>query len=179
MTARQHSNTQTNKRPHTTHMKLKLKLILAVAAMVSAFRGLRLAANTYDAAVETHDCAITRTNDAAVTARHLLWATGAAAGGVAVNTASTQPMGTIDNVESSTGIRQSLLLLGKGPTKKMVANEAITEGERVFGAAAGKVSDLPGSTGTYFCVGIALTGASNDGDIIEVLDCVPFPVDVA
>jgi hypothetical protein len=158
---------------------LKLNLILAVAAMVAAFRGLRLAANTYDAAVETHESAITRTNDAAVTARHLLWATGAAAGGVAVNTASTIPMGTIDNIESATGQRQSVLLLGKGSTKKMVANEAITEGERVFGAAAGKVQDLPAGAGTYQCVGVALTGSSNDGDIIEVLDCVPFAVVVS
>jgi hypothetical protein len=154
-------------------------IILAVAAMVGAGRGLSLVANTYDAAVETHDCAITRTNDAAVTARHLLWATGAAAGGVAVNTASTIPMGTIDNIESGTGVRQSVLLLGKGPTKKMVANEIITEGERVFGAAAGKVQDLPAGAGTYYCVGIALTGAGADGDIIEVQDCVPFAVVVS
>ena len=160
-------------------MKLKTHIIIAVAALVSALRGLRLAANTYDAAVETHDCAITRTNDAAVTARHLLWATGAAAGGVAVNTASTIPMGTIDNIESSTGQRQSVLLLGKGPTKKMVANEIITEGERVFGAAAGKVQDLPAGAGTYYCVGIALTGSGADGDIIEVQDCVPYSVVVS
>ena len=147
--------------------------------MVSAIRGLRLAANTYDAAVETHTESITRTNDAAVTARHLLWATGAAAGGVAVNTASTIPMGTIDNVESATGQRQSVLLLGTGATKKMVANEIITEGERVFGAAAGKVQDLPAGAGTYYCVGIALTGSGADGDIIEVLDCVPHAIVVS
>lgn len=160
-------------------MKLKYTLIVAVAAMVNAFRGLRLAANTYDAAVETHDCAITRTNDVAITTRHLLWATGAAAGGVKLNTASLIPMGTIDNTETDTGVRQSVLLLGKGATKKMVASEAITEGEQVFGAASGKVSDLPAGAGTYYCVGTALTGASADGDIIEVADCVPFAVVVA
>lgn len=161
-------------------MKKYIKLmIVAVAAMVEPLRRLTLAANTYDAAVETHDCAITRTNDAAVTARHLLWATGAAAGGVAVATASTIPMGTIDNIETDTGVRQSVLLLGKGPTKKMVANEIITEGERVFAAAAGKVSDLPAAPGTYYCVGIALTGSGADGDIIEVQDCVPYSVVVS
>jgi hypothetical protein len=151
-------------------------ILLAVAALGAWFRQEIAAANTYDAAVETHEGTITRTNDAAVTARHLLWSTGAAAGGVAVNTASTIPMGTIDNTESSTGVRQTIHLLGKGSTKKMVASEAITEGERVFGAAAGKVQDLPAGAGTYYCVGIALTGASNDGEIIEVLDCVPIPV---
>jgi hypothetical protein len=155
-------------------MKLKNTIILAVAAMVAAIRGLRLAANTYDAAVETHEKSITRTNDAAISARHLLWSTGAAAGGVKVNVAATIPMGTIDNIETGTAVRQSVLLLGKGPTKKMVAAEAITEGEQVYGAAAGKVTDLPAAAGTYYCVGTALTGASNDGDIIEVADCVPF-----
>lgn len=161
-------------------MKQYIKLmIVAVAAMVEPLRRWTLAGNTYDAAVETHDCAITRTNDVAVTARHLLWATGAAAGGVALATASTIPMGTIDNIESSTGVRQSVLLLGKGPTKKMVANEIITEGERVFAAAAGKVQDLPVASGTYLCVGIALTGSGADNDIIEVLDCVPYPVVVS
>lgn len=160
-------------------MKLIHLMILAVASSMHTLLGRKLAANTYDAAVETHDCSITRTNDAAVTARHLLWSTGAAAGGVKVNVAATIPMGTIDNTETETGVRQSVLLLGKGPTKKMVASEAITEGKQVYGTAAGKVSDLPAGAGTYYCVGTALTGAGADGDIIEVADCVPFAVVVA
>ncbi len=154
-------------------------IILAVAAIGHSLRRETAAANTYDAAVETHERSITRTNDAAVTARHLLWATGAAAGGVKVCTASDIPMGTIDNLEAGTGVRQSILLLGKGSTKKMVANEIITEGERVFAAAAGKVQDLPAGAGTYYCVGIALTGSGADNDIIEVQDCVPFAVVVS
>ena len=160
-------------------MKLKNNIILAVAAMVSALRGHVLAANTYDAAVETNECAVTRTNDAAVTTRHLLWQKGAGDLTVAVNIATTCPLGTVDNTETETGMRQSVLLLGKGPTKKMVANEIITEGERVFGAAAGKVSDLPAGAGTYYCVGTALTGSGADGDIIEVQDCVPYGVVVS
>jgi hypothetical protein len=151
---------------------LKLNIILAVAAMVSAFRGLRLAANVYDAAVETHDTSVTRTNDAAITARHLLWGQGSTDGGVAVNIATTPPLGTIDNIETGTGLRQSVLLLGKGSTKKMVANAAITAGSRVFTAAAGKVSPTHGST--LYQVGIALTAAAADGDIIEVADCAPI-----
>lgn len=154
-------------------MKSKLKhLILdAVAALAGACRGLRLAANTYDAAVKTHDCTITRTNDVAITTRHLLWATGAAAGGVKICTAADVPLGTIDNVTTTVGARQSILLLGKGATKKMVANEAITEGELVFAAAGGKVQDLPTGTGNYYCIGVAVTAAAADGDIIEVADC--------
>jgi hypothetical protein len=152
--------------------KLKTHIIIAVAALVSAFRGQRLAANTYDAAIETHDTTIRRTNDAAVTARHLLWQQGATDGGIAVNIATTCPLGTVDNVEAATGVGQTVHLLGKGPTKKMVASEAITAGEQVFTAAAGKVQDTP-TGATVYLVGTALTAAAADGDIIEVQDCVP------
>ena len=159
-------------------MKLKTQIILAVAAMVAAFRGLRLAANTYDAAIETHDANVRRTNDAAVTARHLLWQQGSTDGGVAVCIATTCPLGTIDNTETATGVGQNVLLLGKGPTKKMVASEAITAGEQVFTAAAGKVQDTP-TGATVYLVGTALTAAGADGDIIEVADCTPVKLTFA
>lgn len=142
------------------------------------FTPLIQAANTYDAAVEVHDCAVTRTNDAAVTARHLLWQIGASGTAVDVNIATTCPLGTIDNTETATGMRQSVLLLGKGPTKKMVANEAITAGEQVFTAAAGKVQDTP-TGATVYLVGTALTAAAADGDIIEVQDCTPVKLTFA
>jgi hypothetical protein len=153
-------------------MKLKTHIIIAVAALVSAIRGLRLAANTYDAAIETHDASVRRKNDAAVTARHLLWQQGATDNGIAVNNATTCPLGTVDNVEAAIGEGQALLLLGKGPTKKMVASEAITAGKQVFTAAAGKVQDTPTGV-TVYLVGTTLTSAAADGDIIEVQDCVP------
>jgi len=159
-------------------MKLMKLMILAVAAMVQSFRGLHLAANTYDAAVEVHDTTVRRTNDAAVTARHLLWKKGAADNTVALNGASDCPLGTIDNEESGTAKGQTVLLLGKGPTKKMVANEAITAGEQVFTAADGKVQDTP-SGATVYLLGTALTAAGADGDIIEVQDCVPVKMTFA
>lgn len=159
-------------------MKLNSIIILAVAAMVNAFRGLGLAANTYDAAVETHESTVRRTNDAAVSARHLLWKKGSADTGVALNGAADCPLGTIDNTETGTGEGQTVLLLGKGSTKKMVASEAITAGEQVFTAANGKVQDTP-TGATVYLVGTALTAADADGDIIEVADCVPVKMTFA
>lgn len=161
--------------------KLIHTLALAASTLFFAFRsrGLVAAANTYDAAVETHHCKIARTNDAAVTARHLLWKQGAADTSVALCGAADVALGTIDNEESSTGLMQTVNLLGKGDSKKMVASEAITAGEQVFQAAGGKVQDLPVAAGTYKLVGTALTAAGADGDIIEVADCVPVNVVVS
>ena len=153
-------------------------IILAVAAVMSAIRGLRLAANVYDAAVETHETTIRRTNDAAIATRHLLYQQGSTDGGIAANIATTCPLGTVDNIETGTGVGQTVYLLGKGGTKKMVANEAITAGEQVFTAAAGKVQDTP-TGATVYLVGTALTAAAADGDVIEVQDCVPVKMTFA
>lgn len=158
-------------------MKLIHTLILLAVAALSAvqrcFSGSLAAANTYDAAMETHACDVRRTNDAAVTARHLLWKKGAGDLTIALNGAADLPLGTVDNVEASTALGQTVLLLGKGRTKLMVASEAITAGEDVYTAASGKVQDRPAGAGTYWRVGTALTAAGADGDLIEVQDCVP------
>jgi len=159
-------------------MKPKQSILIACVAALASLGASLLAApihprrvrlaNTYDAAVETHPTSVNRTNDVAITARHLLWKKGAADGTVALATATDFALGTIDNIESSTGVNQAVLLLGKGSTKKMVVNSAIGAGANVYAAAAGKVDN----TGTIQ-VGIALTAGTNDGDIIEVLDQVP------
>lgn len=59
-------------------------------------------------------------------------------------------------------------------TIKMVANEAITLGEDVFAAAAGKIQDTPVAVGTHFKIGKALQAASGDGSIIEILPAKVF-----
>lgn len=152
------------------HIIMNILSIVAAALLRAQDQclGLIPAANTYDAAVETHNNSVRRTNDAAVSTRHLLWKKGASDGTVALNGASDIPLGTIDNVESSTGLGQTILLLGKGATKKMVASEAIGVGARVFAAASGKVA----ASGTIL-LGIALTAAGQDDDILEVADITP------
>ena len=158
-------------------LALIVPLLLAAARKLTG-RGLLTAANTYDAAVETHASTITRTNDAAITARHLLWQQGSTDGGITLGAAAAVPLGTVDNTETGTGARQTVLLLGKGDTKKMVASEAITAGEQVFTAASGKVQDTP-TGATVYLVGTALTASGADGDIIEVQDCVPVKMTFA
>lgn len=122
----------------------------------------------------------TLTINSAVTAgiHHLLVKlTSASAGSLCA--ANEIPVGTLADLQAgghASGEQATVSLLGKGPTKLMVASEAITIGEEVFAAAGGKVQDLPGSSGTYYSVGWALTTAAADGDIIEVQDRVPVKV---
>ncbi len=132
------------------------------------------AANTYDAAVDTHMHSINRSNDAAVSARHLLWKEGSTPGtGAAVCGANALPLGTIDNIEASTGLSQKVILLGKERTVKMVANAALAIGDWVYTAASGKVQGTPTVAGTYYRVGRVLTASGTDGDVIEVESVVP------
>jgi hypothetical protein len=131
-----------------------------------------LAANTYDAAVDVLYKKVVRTNDVAVATRHLLWTEGATAGTTAaLADATTAAIGTIDNIESETGIAQDVLVLGKGPMKKVVASEAITVGARVYQAASGKVA----ASGTIL-IGIADTAATTDGNVIRIRDHSPITI---
>lgn len=142
---------------------------LAIAAqnLLGSRSGYIAAANTYDAAVDVHATKVVRTNDVAVTARHLLWAEGATPGTTAaLATATTIALGTIDNIESSTAIAQDVHMLGRGPTKKMVASEAMaTINVPVYQAAAGKIA-LTG----VIKVGMLRSVASADGSVVEVED---------
>lgn len=157
---------------------MKSLLLQTLTVLVAACHGFgqQLVANTYDAAVETHKDTVNRTNDVAITARHLLWKKGSTDTGLALNGLSEVPWGTVNNIETGTGLNQTVLLLGKDATKKMVAAGAIAAGVKVFAAASGKVSAQPSGASTYVCVGVALTATANADEILEVMDCVPYPV---
>lgn len=112
--------------------------------------------------------------DAAITTRHLLYKDGSDDQHVAVCGASDIPLGAIEDEASAAEERVAMRALGSKPgTMLMVASEAITRGEHVYTAAAGKVSDLSAVAATYYEVGVALTAAAADGDLIEVAHCVP------
>ncbi len=153
-------------------------LMRATVVLVETFHGFtqELCANTYDAAVETHSATVNRTNDVAITARHLLWKKGSADTGLALNGVSEVALGTVDNTTTGTGENQTLKLLGRDGTKKMVCSAAIAAGVRVFAAASGKVSAQPSGASTYICVGVSLTATANADEILEVNDCVPYSV---
>lgn len=145
--------------------------------MINALRrlfGRRLVAacNTYDAAIQTHEDTITRIAEAELASRHLLVKQGSAANGVAVCGASDTPLGPVDNIitaaDVTAAVQVSVALLGKGPTKKMLASGAINAGALVYAAASGKVA----SSGTVI-VGIALTATTGDAQVLEVLDFTP------
>ena len=120
----------------------------------------------------THDCSVTKFADEAITSRHLLYKVGSDADHVTLSDASSIPLGTVaDEVATAdiAAIPIAVLLLGKSPTKRMVASEAMaTTGVDVFAAASGKIA-LSGS----IKVGTLLTTASADGDVVEVADCEP------
>lgn len=170
---------------------MKIQLLLAVIAGLalalrrSLFGDERLvAANTLPANVGTHDGTISRLPDAAIATRNLLHKVGSDADHTVVCGANAIPIGTIDDEASAAEVTAanqflSVKLLGKGPTKRMVASEAITAGVKVYTAASGKVSLLSAVAGTYYEVGTALTAAAADGDVIEVADSSPIKTVVA
>jgi hypothetical protein len=119
----------------------------------------------------THSGSITKLTDAAITARHLLYKLGTDAAHVAVSGASDVPWGTIDDEAGEAEAPVAVQLLGKGSSKRMVASAAINAGVAVYAAASGKVA----ATGSVV-VGISLSAATTDGDIIEVVDVAPVTI---
>ena len=169
------------------HLQTLLAVIagLALASRRFLFGDERLvASNTNPDNVGTHDGVITRLPDAEISTRHLLYKVGSDADHIAVAGAADVPFGTVADectaAELATGNHYlNVSLLGHGGTKRMVGSEAITAGEQVFTAASGKVQDLPGSAGTYYLVGTAITAAAADGDVLEVQSCVPVKTVIA
>lgn len=74
-------------------------------------------------------------------------------------------LGTLEDAAFADGDVCNVSLRNKQGTVKMVAGGSITAGASVYGAANGKIS----TTASGSPLGIALTGASGDNSIIEVL----------
>lgn len=103
-----------------------------------------------------------------ISAKRLL--TMAANGNVSHNsaTATNNPVG-VSQFPAKSGDHVSVVLINYPGTVEIEAGGAITRGAEVYAAANGKVSALSATPGDYKKIGIALEGATADGDIIEVL----------
>jgi len=144
-----------------------LRAVTALTWAVKRKRGGMMLAN--GVAEGEHDSSRTYLSSAAITTKNLLYKQGSSgAEYIEKCDASSIPLGTVDDLCAAADTYVTVKLLGKGPTKKMVAAGAISAGAAVYAAANGKVA----SSGTY-AVGVALTAASGDGDEIEVADCHP------
>lgn len=88
-----------------------------------------------------------------------------ASGKLAYAGADDVELGTLETASFADGdVRTVNLNTGQG-TVRMIAAAAISAGADVYGAANGKVNDTGGSV----YIGVALTAATADGDVIEVL----------
>lgn len=112
-----------------------------------------------------HDANVTRLTDAAITTRFLIVKVGTDTDHIAVAGAQDIGIGVVADEADAAERNVTVGLFGRGPTKRMVASEAIAVGGKCFQAASGKIA----ASGTNF-VGIALRAAAADGDVIEVND---------
>lgn len=114
---------------------------------------------------------LTRSAEATLT-KYGVVTEGTAAGQVNVCGASGIPIGVAYIEGSDEAIAADDLVtvhrFASGEPCWVIANEVITRGEAVFTAASGKVQDLPGSAGTYYQIGYALTASAADGDLIQL-----------
>lgn len=127
----------------------------------------------------THEKALSRLSDAAI-GRYLLVKRGSDNDHFAVNGANDMPYATTVDEAAAAEELVALALLGKGPTKLMVASEALaTVGVPVYTAASGKIQDTPAGAGTYWQVGILQSVSGADGDLVEVQCCIPIKLVVS
>ena len=121
----------------------------------------------------THERAINLLTDAAVSTRYLIGKFGTDASHVAVAGTADIAIGVITDEADAAEDSVAVALLGStGETRKAVASAAIAAGAFITSAASGKVRTLPTAAGTYYILGIALTAAAADGDVIEFDSCV-------
>ncbi len=149
--------------------RIKLIILAMLAQFVGGLRGQFATPNaTAEGTAGTHKESVTRIADSTLTTKYLLVKKGTDNNHIAVADSADIPYGVCPD-EPTAGDSVTVLLLGKGATKKMIAHEAMaTIGVRVYAYTGGKVA----LTGTVE-VGTLLTTAAADGDIVEVADYPP------
>lgn len=116
--------------------------------------------------------AFTSTTSAAVTGGRVLAVSGA--GTVAHAGAASAAVVGVAGFDAASGAKVTIF---RGGVQRLVASAAITAGDQVITAAAGKVASLAAASGNTAgdinaarqVIGVALTTASADGDVIDVV----------
>lgn len=85
---------------------------------------------------------------------------------VVVAGAADKEIGVVTRAVTTSGDPVDVLLRTAAGTCPMVANGALSVGDAVYSAANGKVGATASGANL---IGITLTAAANDGDVIEVL----------
>lgn len=149
---------------------LLVVLVSACASLITKRKRARTAiAHIANIAEGSHKGRTTRATDAAITTRFLLGKIGSDANHIAVSGSSDIPIGVITDESVAAEDLVNVNLLGcNAETQRMVASGVINAGDFIVPDASGKVKTLPGTTGTYYIVGRALTAAAADLDVIEV-----------
>lgn len=153
---------------------LALGLIAAASAVIASRHQQQIAlANAYTE-VTTHKHTASYLADGALT-RYALLKFGSDSRHVTTCGANDVPLGNSEDAPDAAEYPTEVAILGLSErTRVMIASEAIAVGVPVFTAASGKVQDLPGTNGTYYQVGFALTASAADGDQIEIATCAPI-----
>lgn len=151
---------------------------LAVPLCIAAGKqlGRQLAANAnLDG---THaDGVVTRQAEEAISTRHLIVRQGTTKGSqVLICDEDEAPYGICLDEPALDDYAAIRLLGGGSGTALLVASEAITADDDIYVADNGKVQDEPGTAGTYYRIGKAVTSASGDGVLLEALVHAPVKV---
>jgi hypothetical protein len=123
--------------------------------------------------IGTHEDSITKCAKTTISPRRLVVLDATNPDQVIHATANSLPFGVADD-EAAAGEIVNVDLLGCSNTIKITAGAAIGAGALLIPGADGKVLPLPTAEGNYICIGLALSGAPNGGDV-EVLTSLPYP----
>jgi hypothetical protein len=126
--------------------------------------------------IGTHEDCITKYAKTAISPHRLVVLDDTDPDQVAHATASGLPFGVADD-EAAVGEIVNVDLLGCSNTITITAGAAVGAGELLIPDDDGKVLPLPSAAGDYVCIGLALSGAANGGDV-EVLTSLPYPYQI-
>jgi hypothetical protein len=150
---------------------------LFVSWISSRPRGAQFTPLANDVAAGIHDD-LQVTLEAAVGTRHLLLRPGTAARSALLGTVANRPLGFAED-EGAIGDVIACYPLGFGRRTVLGRSAAaITSGDQLTAAAAGKVIKTPTAAGTYWVVGSAWGDAAGADEDIELIPCTPYQVTV-